>query len=143
LVDYISPLYEGNFNILHGPSSQGQKQVLNSLGLSFLNGTPSDTEKLLIYITYSRKEANNIKQQLDKLEKSNYVIFTLSDLPSDTEYYYLPRIALAYANEAVAKANKDLSDLSVLFLFDDVEGYIFKDKNLSQIAKSYVPLINS
>jgi hypothetical protein len=127
LIDYINPLYLGNFNILYGNSNQGQKQVLNNIGVNYL--TEEET-RLLIYVTFSRKEANNMKSQLEKAGKNQFVIFTLSETPSDTEFYYLPKLALAFAAECQGK--------SILFCFDDVASYILKEKNLQNISKSYV-----
>ena len=125
-IDYISPLYIGNFNILYGNSNMGQKQVLNSTALNNYKGS------YLVYVTYSKKEAYNLKSLLEKNENTNYTIFTLCDQPSETEFYYLPKLALSYCNFLLNNNN------SVLFCFDDITTYMFKERNLSETSKSYV-----
>jgi hypothetical protein len=130
LVDYISPLYVGNFNILHGSSNQGQKHVLINIALNYLNDS-NESSRLIIYITYSRKEANGLYTQLSKLKRKDFVIFTLSDTPSDSEYYYLPKLALTYSKEASKTS-------SILFCFDDITSYVLKEKNIANTAKAYV-----
>ncbi len=129
-IDYISPLYIGNFNILYGNTNMGQKQVLNSTVLN------NSKDKYLVYVTYSKKEANNLKSQLDKIENTKYTIFTLSDNPSESEYYYLPKLAIAYSKFLMNKNN------SVLFCFDDITTFMFKERNISEISKSYVKQYN-
>jgi hypothetical protein len=86
-------------------------------------------------MTYSKKEANSLKTQLDKFNQKDFVIFNPSDSPTETEYYYLPKLALNYANNLIANSKEKLS---VLFCFDDLHSYILKDKNISNTAKSYV-----
>jgi F0F1-type ATP synthase alpha subunit len=130
LIDYISPLYIGNMNLLYGGSNLGQKQILQSTILSYAK------TNYIIYLTYSRKESNMLKTLLEKNEVTNYTIFNLSETPSDTEYYYLPKIALSLAKQI--SNNKQ----SVLFCFDDITTYLFKEKNVSETSKSYVLLSN-
>lgn len=53
-------------------------------------------------------------------------IFTLSENPSDSEYYYLPTIALNYANKLI----ESKEGLDILFCFDDISQFIFKEKSI-------------
>jgi F0F1-type ATP synthase alpha subunit len=130
LIDYISPLYTGNMNLLYGSANLGQKQILQSTAISYTK------DNYIIYVTYSKKESLLLKAQFDKNGMTNYTIFNLSDSPSETEYYYMPRVALSLAKQLIA--NKQ----SVLFCFDDITTYIFKEKNVSETSKAYVFFYN-
>lgn len=144
LIDYISPIFKGNFNILSGGPNLGQKQVLNLIALNFLDKNKSGKNKhIVVYITHSKKEALKISQLLalqnekNKLKNDNFVVFTLSDKPSDTEFYYLPRIALNFINNHVKDSN-----VEILLLHDDITNYILQEKNLFQNAKCNISSTN-
>ncbi len=115
-------------NMLYGASNLGQKQVLQSTALS------SAKSNYIIYLTYSKKESIQLKSLFEKNGVSNYTIFSLSDTPSETEFYYMPRLALSLAKQLIF--NKQ----SVLFCFDDITTYLFKEKNICETAKTYVIL---
>jgi hypothetical protein len=114
----------------------GQRQLLQNIATNHLNDIGGS--KLLVYVTYSRKEATALKSQLDKNSKfSDYIIFTLSDNPSDTEYYNLPKLALLVTQRVIGQL-KLTDSLDILYCFDDISTYIFKDKHLSQTSRSFV-----
>jgi hypothetical protein len=138
IVDYVSPMYCGNFNIMSGKSNLGQKQLLNSAAINFLNKDNS----LVIYVTFSKREANKLTELVNKNNlNQNFVIFTLSDKQSQSEYYFLPRIALNYAREVIKENShsKNENSLSILFCIDDVTNNILQEKNIFQTAKTISP----
>lgn len=64
IIDYGCPLYKGNFNLLTGKVKTGKKTFLRNLSTNFLNGLNKDNKnKHLIYVTYSRSQAINLKNQ--------------------------------------------------------------------------------
>jgi F0F1-type ATP synthase alpha subunit len=87
IIDYVFPLYQGNFNILTGGSNLGQKQTLNSIAYNFLkkNYENKDAQNYVIYITYSKKEALKIQEMFNELgikenlNQKNFLILNLTN----------------------------------------------------------------
>lgn len=60
-------------------------------------------------------------------------IFTISENPSDAEYYYLPTIALNYSKELIKENINNITNqkqLDILFCLDDISSYILKEKKI-------------
>jgi hypothetical protein len=155
LIDFVNPLFTGNFNILSGSFNMGQKILLNSTAYNFASKqihiknskeinidskeVNDSNTNFLIYITYSNKEALklqenlNLKQQQISDKLDNFIIFSLSETPNDSEYYYLPRFALNYAKKLI----NSNPHINILFCFDDISTYMMKERNLFQTAKSF------
>jgi len=138
LVDYVSPIYKGNMNVFYGGPNLGQKQMINTTALNFLNSPASNN--VVVYVTYSKKEANKMSELIaSKNIKNKFVIFSLSENPSDSEYYYLPRIAINFINQLIAQncSSQSKEKLSILLCWDDINTYILKEKNIFEISKSH------
>lgn len=134
LVDYVFPLYSGNMNVLTGGPNLGQKQMINNTALNFLNDQTGNN--YVIYVTYSKKEAIKMRELITSKNLSkNFVIFTLSENPSDSEYYYLPRIAMNFIDQIIKQNKIAENKISLLFCWDDINTYIFKEKNIFEISK--------
>ena len=65
IIDYGSPLYKGNFNLLSGKSKLGKKTFLRNIAVNFINDSRKNTTNTrnLIYLTYSRSQAVNLKKE--------------------------------------------------------------------------------
>ena len=104
-------------NVFYGAPNLGEKQMLNMTALNFLNNP--ETNNVVVYVTYSKKEANKMSELIaSKNIKNKFVIFSLSENPSDSEYYYLPRIAINFINQLIAEntSSQSKEKLSIWFL---------------------------
>ena len=126
IVDYGCPLYKGNFYLLSGKAKTGKKSFLRNIAFNFIKNVKKDTNKYMVYLTYSRSQALNLKKLCSGIE-DNITIFTVSESPSDAEYYYLPTLALNYAKKLIEN-NQTAGKIDVLFCFDDISQFIFKEK---------------
>jgi hypothetical protein len=144
LLDFISPLFVGNFNILAGANNLGQLGVLNSFSSNFLNRSKSNQ---LVYITHSKKEALRLSEFFQQRGYTNFAIFTLSDAPGETEFYYLPRAAMNYIQNLIeshksGNINQSNEKMNILICYDDIMTYILKEKNIFQTAKCHMASTN-
>ena len=134
IIDYGCPLYKGNFHMISGKSKLGKKTFLRNITVNFLSEKKKVlNHKHLIYLTYSRSQAINLKKLCSnngkfKINIENITIFTLSENPSDSEIYYLPTIALNYANRLIESNSNE--NLDIVFCFDDISQFIFKEKTI-------------
>lgn len=128
LIDYINPIYKGNFNVMTGPANMGQKQTLNSIALNFLS---ENSENFVVYVTHSKKEAIKLS---DTFSNKNFVILSLSETPTESEFYYLPRAAM--------KLISLLGKKNVLICYDDITHYLLNEKNIFSNAKVGIPSNN-
>ena len=133
LTDYISPLYKGNFNIFLGNINKGQKLMLMTTAFNFLS---ENNNNYVIYITFNKLEASKLENFAKANNKSNLKIFTLSNNPSESEYYYLPRLALNYIKIFCDKI-KPFDKKSILVCFDDFTTYVYKEKRIFENSKSF------
>lgn len=183
IVDYLNPLYKGNFSIFSGNSSMGQRNCLINSSINFLTSPANFNENnCLIYVTYSKKDATILKEKLTKnleaqekeliessknkeieefdvkeLEnlknkskynkeanqpKSNkkFCIFTLTDKQANSEFYYLPKVALNYA-QSIKDSSEEIfgnkNKLNILFCFDDISIFALKEKKLYDTSRLY------
>ncbi len=178
ILDYLSPLYKGNFSIFSGNSSMGQKNTLINTAANFLNSPSEHKENnFLIYVTYSKKDALMLKEKIKKnfeekesqknidiedfdvkdLEKlknkqkndlgtsfshsnKKYCILTLNDNPTNSEYYFLPKISLNYAKSLLKNSEEifgNKNKLNILFCFDDMSIFALKEKIIYDTSKLY------
>jgi F0F1-type ATP synthase alpha subunit len=73
IVDYGCPLYKGNFHLLNGKPKTGKKSFLKNVCLNFMREVQKvKRDKQLIYVTYSRSQAVNLKKQLQEGNLHNY-----------------------------------------------------------------------
>ena len=70
MVDFVNPLYQGNMIMFKGARNLGKRFLLDSTVVNFLNDKSKHTKKV-VYVTYSKKSAENLKETLDK--NSNYI----------------------------------------------------------------------
>ena len=67
LIDYVNPLYKGNFSIFDGNVNLGQRNTLINTAVNFLeNSIDSKQNNLVVYVTYSKKSAILLKEKLNK-----------------------------------------------------------------------------
>lgn len=172
IIDNVNPLFKGNFNIFDGNVNLGQKATLNNSAINFLENSKDYKENnLVVYITYSKKEAILLKnkfekkleemgkrfnKELDELdiplkiedEKINFVnsqsskflIFSLGDNSTNSENYYLPKIALSFTEKIIKEKEAIFGNkqkLNVLFCFDNLSGFIINEKKFYESAQLY------
>ena len=183
IIDYINPLYKGNFSVFSGNSSMGQRNCLINSSTNFL-ASPADFNEnhFLIYVTYSKKDALILKEKLAKnleaqekelIESSKnteieefdlkeienlkhkykdnkeankiklnkkFCIFTLNDKHANSEYYYLPKIALNFT-QSIKDSSEEIfgnkNKLNILYCFDDVSIFALKEKKLYDTSRLY------
>lgn len=182
IIDFLNPLYKGNFSIFSGNSSMGQRNSLINSSSNFLSSPVKFNENhFLIYVTYSKKDAILLKDKLIKNfeiqekefnESSNnkeieefdikdlenlkakskdyrennfnsnkkFCIFTIDYNHSNSEYYYLPKIALNYAKTIKDSSEKifgNTNKSNILFCFDDISIFALKEKKLYDTSRLY------
>jgi len=161
----------------------GQRNCLINTASNFLASPAYLKENhLLIYVTYSKKDAILLKEKIIKnleacekeiiesskdkeledfdvkeLEKrknkiqdkkenekvnfnKKFCIFTLNEKNTDSEYYYLPKIALDYAQNVKNSSEQifgNKNKLNILFCFDDVSIFALKEKKLHDTSRLY------
>lgn len=94
MVDFVNPLNKGNMILFRGQRHLGKRYLVDSTVLNFLynNKANNKDNNKVIYVTFSKKSAESLKKSLEKEDlMNNCVIFTLSENPSDSEYYLLPK----------------------------------------------------
>lgn len=172
IIDYLSPIYKGNFNVFTGNPNLGQKNTMFYALNNFFNFSKSLNENFfVVYVTYSKKDAILVKDKIEKnfeqakikflddiknknLEEFNigeieknlnqekynynditsnnkYCIFTLNDNNCDSEFTYLPKVALNFANMILHNSETIFGNkqkLNILFCFDDVTTFALKEK---------------
>jgi hypothetical protein len=142
LIDYISPIYKGNFNLFTGHSNFGQKQILNQIALNFLDTNKYSNNNFLIYITHSKKESIKLEELFRKLNEKNklsndkFIILTVSDNHSENEHYYLPHTALNLSKSLIQ------TGVNILLCHDDITNFIIAEKNIFNKAKCCIASTN-
>ncbi len=111
-----------------GPANMGQKQTLNSIALNFLS---ANYENFVVYVTHSKKEAIKLSESF---QNNNFIILSLSETPTESEFYYLPRAAMKLINLIGMK--------NVLLCYDDVTNYLLNEKTIFSNAKVGIPSNN-
>jgi len=92
------------------------------------------------------KELENLKDK--SKDKKNYniksnkkfCIFTLNDKHASSEYYYLPKVAMNYAQNIKASSEEIFGNnnkLNILFCFDDISIFALKEKKLYDTSQLY------
>lgn len=159
----------------------GQRNCLINTSTNFL-ASPADFKEnhLLVYVTYSKKDAILLKEKLTKsleahekelIESSKdieleditelqkmknktqsnkdnnkinsnkrFCIFTLNDKQANSEFYYLPKIALEYAQKIMNSSEEvfgNKNKLNILLCFDDVSIFALKEKKLYDTSRLY------
>ena len=73
IIDYACPLYKGNFHLLTGKIKTGKRTFLKNLSTNFLN-EPNKAlrQKHLVYVTFSRSQAINLKKQISSGNNNLY-----------------------------------------------------------------------
>jgi hypothetical protein len=121
--------------------------------INFLNSNQYSTDmgrNFLVYVTFSKKEANRLMEMADKfkLNKDDFIIFSLgggilgNSSNSDSEFYYLPRVGLNYVRtlikERINLIASPLNKISFLFCMDDITHYILKEKTIFANARQTI-----
>jgi hypothetical protein len=198
IIDYVNPLFKGNFNIFDGNVNLGQKNILINTAENFLeNSLNSNQNNLVVYVTYTKKDSILLKEKLqNKLEiltkkfskelndknkdkdkdnkdfytdndneidinldisstnkneiiitkelinkqNSKFLIFSLGENSTNSEKYYLPKIAFNYINKIIKEKNlifKNDNKLNVLFCLDDLSGFVLSERRFYEASKLY------
>ena len=120
----------------------GQKNLILNTMQNFNCPENFDQNNLTVYVTYSKKEAFKLKDKLINNTNNKYCIFTLSENPSDTEYYFLPRLAFNYTKNFISDFSKlfenSKNKLNILFCFDDLTIFALKEKKLYDSSNNYL-----
>jgi len=71
MVDFVTPLNKGNFIIFKGQIDLGKRYLLNSTVTNFLynNKAMNDNINKVVYVTYSKKNADTLKMNLENDSK--------------------------------------------------------------------------
>jgi hypothetical protein len=77
IIDYVNPLFKGNFNIFDGNVNLGQKNILIDTAVNFMeNSLNSKQNNLVVYITYTKKDAILLKEKLQNKLKDLSIKFS-------------------------------------------------------------------
>lgn len=134
LIDFVNPLYKGNFHLFKGNSRSGHKQLLQNL-------SKQNDDTLNVSVFFSKKDAEEFYNSL--VNPENFVIFTLNE-NTEAEFYYLPRLALNFIHEYIDLFADPLAKqkLNIVLCFNDLANYFIKESSLFNLAKQY-PVIFS
>ncbi len=88
-----------------------------------------------------KNKCNDEKKEASTAESNKkFCIFTLYDKHTNSEFYYLPKIALNHAQSIKDSSEKifgNKNKLNILFCFDDLSIFALKEKNLYDTSKLY------
>jgi len=80
-----------------------------------------------------KKLKNKSNKESISFSNKKYCIFTLNDNPTNSEYYFLPKIALNYAKNLLHNSEEifgNKNKMNILFCFDDMSIFALKEKIL-------------
>lgn len=123
MIDYINPIYKGNFCIIKGFPNQGQEEIIESI--------LSRQDSNIVLLTLNSKlykTVNKIKELNNKI----YIYYSLKDNNNISDIYFLPRLALEKVRQLKQVKNSD-----TLFIYDGYYDFFISEKSIMTNAKIY------
>jgi len=117
-----------------------EKIIKNSEIQSLGSNTDNEIDEFDIKNLEKSKNKSNKNHNFEAISNKKFCIFTLNENPTSSEFYYLPKIALNYAQNIQAKTEQffgNKSKSNILFCFDDISIFALKEKILYDTSKLY------